>query len=72
MQQFTTYGVKIHMETTKPVRAMVCIYRGAVSFLNMEKLIQCKNCPEPLKSKGLRDLSQFSAVVLIVEKGRIS
>ena len=44
----------------------------SVRFLNMEKLIQCKNGPEPLKSKGLRDLSQFSAVVLIVEKGWIS
>ena len=43
-----------------------------MAFLNMEKLIQCKNGPEPLKSKGLRDLSQFSAVVLIVEKGWIS
>ena len=41
-------------------------------FLNMEKLIQCKNGPEPLKSKGLRDSSLFSAVVLIIEKGRIS
>ena len=41
-------------------------------FLNMEKLIQCKNGPEPLKSKGLRDSSLSSAVVLIVEKGRIS
>ncbi|MBE5789636.1 MAG: hypothetical protein E7325_08310 [Clostridiales bacterium] len=40
-----------------------------MSFLNMEKLIQCKNGPEPLKSKGLRDSSLFSAVVLIVEKG---
>ena len=28
--------------------------------------------PEPLKSKGLRDSSLFSAVVLIVEKGWIS
>ena len=43
-----------------------------MSFLNMEKLIQCKNGPEPLKSKGLRDSSLFSAVVLIVEKGWIS
>jgi len=43
-----------------------------LSFLNMEKLIQCKNGPEPLKSKGLRDSSLFSAVVLIIEKGRIS
>ena len=43
-----------------------------MSFLNMEKLIQCKNGPEPLKSKGLRDSSLFSAVVLIIEKGRIS
>ena len=40
-----------------------------MAFLNMEKLIQCKNGPEPLKSKGLRDSSLFSAVVLIVEKG---
>ena len=43
-----------------------------MAFLNMEKLIQCKNGPEPLKSKGLRDSSLFSAVVLIVEKGWIS
>ena len=43
-----------------------------MSFLNMEKLIQCKNGLEPLKSKGLRDSSLFSAVVLIVEKGWIS
>ena len=41
-------------------------------FLNMEKLIQCKNGPEPLKSKGLRDSSLSSVVVLIVEKGWIS
>ena len=41
-------------------------------FLNMEKLIQCKNGPEPLKSKGLRDSSLFSSVVLIVEKSRLS
>ena len=40
-----------------------------MAFLNMEKLIQCKNDPEPLKSKGLRDSSLFSAIVLIVEKG---
>ena len=40
-----------------------------LSFLNMEDLIQCKGGPEPLKSKGLRDSSLFSAVVLIVEKG---
>ena len=38
----------------------------------MEDLIQCKGGPEPLKSKGLRDSSLFSAVVLIVEKGWIS
>lgn len=43
-----------------------------MSFLNMEKLIQCKNGPEPLKSKGLRDSSLFSSVVLIVEKSRLS
>ena len=43
-----------------------------MTFLNMEKLIQCKNGPEPLKSKGLRDSSLFSAVVLIVEKSRLS
>ena len=43
-----------------------------MSFLNMEKLIQCKNGLEPLKSKGLRDSSLFSSVVLIVEKGWIS
>ena len=49
-----------------------CIKSASLGFLNMEKLIQCKNGPEPLKSKGLRDLSQFSAVVLIVEKGWIS
>lgn len=42
-----------------------------MSFLNMEKLIQCQNVPEPLKSKGLRDSTLFSAVVLIVEKGWI-
>ena len=41
-------------------------------FPNMVKLIQCKNGPEPLKSKGLRDSSLLSAVVLIVEKGWIS
>ena len=41
-------------------------------FLNMEKLIQCKNDLGPLKSKGLRDSSLFSAVVLMVEKGWIS
>ena len=40
-----------------------------LAFLNMDKLIQCKNGPEPLKSKGLRDSSLFSSVVLIVEKG---
>ena len=43
-----------------------------MAFLNMEKLIQRKNGLEPLKSKGLRDSSLFSAVVLIIEKGRIS
>ena len=43
-----------------------------MAFLNMEKLIQCKNGPEPLKSKGLRDSSLFSSVVLIVEKSRLS
>ncbi len=43
-----------------------------LAFLNMEKLIQCKNGPEPLKSKGLRDSSLFSSVVLIVEKSRLS
>ena len=43
-----------------------------MSFLNMEKLIQCKNGLGPLKSKGLRDSSLFSAVVLIVEKSRLS
>ena len=43
-----------------------------MSFLNMEKLIQCKNCLGPLKSEGLRDSSLFSAVVLIVEKSRLS
>ena len=43
-----------------------------MSFLNMEKLIQCKNGLGPLKSKGLRDSSLFSDVVLIVEKGWIS
>ena len=43
-----------------------------MAFLNMEKLIQCQNVPEPLKSKGLRDSGLFSAVVLIVEKGQIS
>jgi len=43
-----------------------------MAFLNMEKLIQCKNGPEPLKSKGLRDSTLFSAVVLIVEKSRLS
>ena len=42
-----------------------------MSFLNMEKLIQCQNVPEPLKSKGLRDSGLFRAVVLIVEKGWI-
>ena len=42
-----------------------------MAFLNMEELIQCKNGPEPLKSKGLRDSSLLSAVVLIVEKGWI-
>ena len=52
--------------------SFTCIDRAIPGFLNMEKLIQCKNGPEPLKSKGLRDLSQFSAVVLIVEKGWIS
>ena len=40
-----------------------------MAFPNMVKLIQCKNGPEPLKSKGLRHSSLFSAVVLIVEKG---
>ena len=40
-----------------------------MAFLNMEDLIQCNGGPEPLKSKGLRDSSLFSAVVLIVEKG---
>ena len=43
-----------------------------MSFLNMEELIQRKSGPEPLKSKGLRDLNLFSAVVLITEKGRLS
>ena len=43
-----------------------------MSFLNMEKLIQCKNGAGPLKSKGLRDSSLFSSVVLIVEKSRLS
>ena len=43
-----------------------------IRFLNMEKLIQCKNGAGPLKSKGLRDSSLFSAVVLIVEKSRLS
>ncbi len=43
-----------------------------MSFLNMEKLIQCKNGQEPLKSKGLRDSSLFSAVVLIVERSWFS
>ena len=43
-----------------------------MSFLNLEKLIQRKTGPEPLKSKGLRDSSLLSAVVLIIEKGRIS
>ena len=33
MQQFTTYGAKIHMESAKPVQAMVRIYRDAVSYL---------------------------------------
>ena len=33
MQQFTTYGAKIHMDSAKPVQAMVRIYRNAVSFL---------------------------------------
>ena len=43
-----------------------------LAFLNMEKLIQCKNGAGPLKSKGLRDSSLFSSVVLIVEKSRLS
>ena len=43
-----------------------------MAFLNMEKLIQCKNGLEPLKSKGLRDSSLFSAVVLIGKKSRLS
>ena len=43
-----------------------------MAFLNMEKLIQCKSGPEPLKSKGLWDSGLFSAVVLIVEKSRLS
>ena len=47
-------------------------YAEYLAFLNMEKLIQCKNGPEPLKSKGLRDSSLFSSVVLIVEKSRLS
>ena len=42
-----------------------------MSFLNMEKLIQCPNGLEPLKSKGLRDSSLFSAVVLIGKKSRL-
>ena len=33
MQQFTTYGAKIHMDSAKPVQAMIRIYRNAVSFL---------------------------------------
>lgn len=33
MQQFTTYGAKIHMESAKPIQAMVRIYRDVVSYL---------------------------------------
>ena len=50
----------------------VSFFVSTAPFLNMEKLIQCKNGPEPLKSKGLRDSSLSSVVVLIVEKSRLS
>ena len=60
----------IQADMTKQV-ARTFNFAEYMSFLNMEELIQCKNSPEPLKSKGLRDSSLFSAVVLIVEKGWI-
>ena len=48
MQQFTTYGAKIHMDSAKPVQAMIRIYRNAVSFLirvcmeQWEEIVQIK------------------------------
>jgi len=33
MKQITTYGVRIHAASLKPVQDMICIYRQAVSFL---------------------------------------
>ena len=38
-----------------------------MSFLNMEKLIQCHNARRPLKSKGLRNRTSFSAEFFSVE-----
>ena len=42
MQQFTTYGAKIHMDSAKPVQAMIRIYRNAVSFL----IRVCRDCAD--------------------------
>ena len=59
MQQFTTYGAKIHMESAKPVQAMVRIYRDAVSYL-------IRVCME--RWEGIIQIKTLQAQQMYVEK----
>ena len=61
MQQYTTYGVRIMADSLKPVRAMVSIYRNAVSFLIRAALEQW----DSIEAAGLLQARQMYVERLI-------